>query len=101
MFQVRQHLKRNMSPGETVVILAVVAPLTAIGFVNYRFIAAQIFEARVRAAMPRLAAEVRNQRKTISQAIEAYQSHFGFYPPDHVLMRQPLVVDPVTDLFEK
>jgi hypothetical protein len=54
-------------------------------------------EAKVNAAFPKACDEIRVERAKIVSAIEAYKAHFGFYPPDHVLTRQPLVVDPVTN----
>ena len=39
----------------------------------------------------------RTQRDLIVDAIEAYHTHFGFYPPDHVVSRNPLRVDPITN----
>ena len=49
------------------------------------------------AAIPKVCASVRQQRRTLLSAIEAYKAHFGVYPPDHVTSRQPLVVDPVNN----
>jgi hypothetical protein len=42
-------------------------------------------------------AGIRDQRGALVKAIEAYKAHFGVYPPDHVVSRQPLVVDAVTN----
>jgi hypothetical protein len=68
-----------------------------LGYVAYEFITAKLLEAKVNAALPKVCAEVRNQRGKLVNAIEAYKAQFGVYPPDHVLSRQPLVVDPVTN----
>ncbi len=73
------------------------AALGGVGYGVYVFVAAQVLEAQVDAAIPRVCAEIRKQRRTLVDAIEAYKRHFGAYPPDHVVSRQPLIVDPVTN----
>ncbi len=47
------------------------------------------------AALPVICAGIREQRASILAAIEAYKARFGVYPPDHVVSRNPLRVDPV------
>jgi hypothetical protein len=42
-----------------------------------------------------VSAAIREQPRELLSAIEAYKAHFGVYPPDHVVSRQPLVVDAV------
>src|ERR1019366_4874931 len=95
MLQLRQYLDRRLSPRQTAAVIVIVAVLAGLGYGAYQIIAARLLEARVSAAMPRLYAKVREQRGTLVRAIEAYQARFGIYPPDHVLSRQPVVVDPV------
>ena len=97
MLQLRQYLDRRLSPRQTAAVIVIVAVLAGLGYGAYQIIAARLLEARVSAAMPRLYAKVREQRGTLVRAIEAYQARFGIYPPDHVLSRQPVVVDPVTN----
>jgi hypothetical protein len=63
----------------------------------YQFTAAKLLESKVNAAFPTVCEEVRAERGKLVSAIEAYKAHYGAYPPDHVLSRQPLVVDPVTN----
>lgn len=75
--------------------MATLSVLAALCFVAWNFIAAKMFEARVSAALPIVCASVREQRQTLLSAITAYKAHYGFYPPDAVVNRQPLVVDAV------
>jgi hypothetical protein len=97
MLQLRQYLDRRLSPPQTVAVIVIVMVLGGLGYAAYQFIAVRLFEARVRAAMPGVCAKVREQRGTLVRAIEAYKARFGVYPPDHVISRQPVVVDPVTN----
>jgi hypothetical protein len=78
------------------VVLAVVV-LAGLGYQAYRFVAAAVLDARVHAAMPKVCADAREQRRILIAAIEAYKTNFGSYPPDHVVSRKPLKVDPVTN----
>jgi hypothetical protein len=97
VLRLRQYLDHRLSPRQTATVIAIVAVLAGLGYGAYQIIAARLFEARVRAALPQLYARVREQRGTLVRAIEAYKARFGVYPPDHVLSRQPVVVDPVTN----
>jgi len=51
----------------------------------------------LRAAIPRVYAEIYGQRQSITRAIESYKQTLNFYPPDHVLQQKPLVVDAFTN----
>jgi hypothetical protein len=95
MLHIKQHLNRRLSRRETAVVILIVPVLTVLGYLGYNFATAKMLEARVGAAMPKVCASIREQRQTLVDAIEAYKAHFGFYPPDHVVSRQPLVVDAV------
>jgi hypothetical protein len=97
MLGLKHYLNRRLTPRETAAVVVIVAVLGGLGYATYKFIAAQVFEAQVRAAVPRLCAGIRQQRAAIASAIEAYKASFGVYPPDHLVSRQPLVVDPVTN----
>ncbi len=97
MLQLRQYLNRRLTPRHTAAVIAIVVVLAGLGYGVYQIIAARLLEARVRAALPGLYARVREQRGTLVGAIEAYKARFGVYPPDHLLSRQPVVVDPVTN----
>ena len=52
---------------------------------------------RLQTAIPRLCAEICDQRQSICQAIEHYRELLQFYPPDHVLQENPLRIDTVTN----
>jgi hypothetical protein len=97
MLELKQYLNRRLTLSQTAAVVVIVAVLGGLGYATYKFIAAQVFEARLRAAVPRLCVAVRQQRAALASAIEAYKTSFGVYPPDHVVRRQPLVVDPVTN----
>jgi len=71
--------------------------LAAAAYHSYKFVAARILEAKVEAALPTVCVAVREQRTRIAGAIEAYRKEFGFYPPDNVVSRQPLVVNAYTN----
>jgi hypothetical protein len=95
MLPLKQYLDRRLTALQTAVVILSVGALGLLGCLAYYFIAAAIFDARVRAAMPAVCAEIREQRRTLVSAIEAYKAHFGVYPADHVVSRQPLVVNAV------
>ncbi len=90
-------LSRRLTARETVTVVLAVVVLGAIGYAGYRWIAARRLEEQVTAAFPAFRAEAREERTQMVRAIEAYKAHFGAYPPDHVVSRQPLVVDPVAN----
>jgi hypothetical protein len=93
----RQFLNRRIGARETLAVVVVVLALAGAGYGVTKFIVAKILEARVKAALPQFCGQLRQQRQTIIAAIEAYKAHFGFYPPDHLLSREPLRVDAVTN----
>ncbi len=92
-----QILNRRLTWRESALVVVVLAALAALGYGGYKFTLARVLDARVNAAIPKVAVQIRRQRDQLVNAIEAYKAHFGFYPPDHVLSRQPLVIDPVTN----
>ena len=93
----KQCINRRVTGREAAGILVIVAIVAGLGFWAYRYVTARLLQARVQATLPAVCDEIRNQRAKLIAAIEAYKAHFGVYPPDHVLSRQPLVVDPVTN----
>lgn len=92
-----QYFSRRLTFGETALVLFLLGIAAGLVYMAYDFITAQIHEARIRAAVPAVRAAVRQQRESIVKAIEAYKAQFGVYPPDHLLRRQPILVDPVTN----
>lgn len=97
MAEMRALLKRRLTPREAVIIVVVLAALAGAGYWAYQFIAAKLIEAKIDDAFPKVCDQIREERGKLVSAVEAYKAHFGSYPPDHVLGRQPLVVDPVTN----
>ncbi len=97
MTQLRQYLHRRLTPLESVAVVVVVAILGGVAYALYLYVTAKLLEARLDAATPKACAAIREERSRLQKAIEAYKAHFGFYPPDHIINRQPLVVDPVTN----
>ncbi len=97
MTSLKQYFNRRLTGRETVVVVVTALTLAGLGYVAYNLVAAQILEARVKAAMPQVCAAIREQRRILLSALEAYKAHFGVYPPDHVVGRQPLVIDPVNN----
>lgn len=93
----KQQFTRRLTWRETAGAVVILAILSGLACLAYDFIARKMLEARVNAAIPKMCANIRNQRQCLINAIEAYKAHFGVYPPDHILSRQPLVVDAVTN----
>jgi len=97
MLPIKQYFNRRLTWRDTVVVVLGVAMLGGLGYGAYQLFMAKLLEARVNAAIPTVCTGVREQLGKLVSAIEAYKAQFGAYPPDHVLSRQPLVVDPVTN----
>lgn len=97
MRPLKEYLNQRLTARKTVVVIIIVAGLGGLGYWAYQFTSATMAEARVNAALPMVCASIRGERAKLVSAIEAYKAHFGVYPPDHILTRQPLVVDPVTN----
>jgi hypothetical protein len=89
--------RRRLTPGQILLILLLLAGLVAGGWAAFQLVASQRHAARVRLATQRVVDGIRAERAQLESAIEAYRRAFGHYPPDHVLSRQPLVVDAVTN----
>lgn len=93
----KEYLHRRLTGREIAVVTAILGVLGGLCYAGYEFAAAKLLEARVNQALPKVCGAVRNERQELVTAIEAYKARFGLYPPDHVLTRQPCVVDPVTN----
>ena len=91
------YFNRRLTALETTLIIGFVAILGGLGYLGYQFTTAELLAARVHAALPRVCDAIRDEREQLVSAIEAYKAHFGAYPPDHVISRQPLIVDPITN----
>lgn len=88
---------RKMTSLSAAVVLALLSLATGIGCGLYVLITNYILDVRVRNSVPAVLKAATQERDHLVAAIEAYHSHFGFYPPDHVLTDQPLRIDPVTN----
>jgi hypothetical protein len=95
MLNLKQFLNRRLTGRQTAVAVLIVVVLAGLGYLAYDSITTAILDLRVQAAMPKVRAAIREQRRELLSAIDAYKAHFGVYPPDHVVSRQPLVVDAV------
>jgi hypothetical protein len=93
----KQYLNRSLTVRQTLAVIFTLAALAALGYLAYEFVSAKVLEAKVAAATPRVCASIREQRQVLLSAIEAYRAHYGFYPLDNVISREPLVVDPVNN----
>ncbi len=93
----KKYLNRRLKPTEAAVVVLILLLLGGLGYAAYKLIAARLLEARINAALPAVCAGIRSDRSKIIAAIEAFKTHYGTYPPDHVLSRQPLLVDPITN----
>ncbi len=97
MLRLANYLNRRLTAWQAAAVIVTVAVLAGILYAAYLFTTATILAARVNAALPRVRAEIRDQRTELIKAIEAYRAQFGAYPPDHVLRQEPRVVDPITN----
>ena len=89
--------RRHLSLPQTLLVIVVLAGLGLAGWWGVGFLGEWRQAARARAAVPRVLAGIRAERVLLEAAIEAYRAEFHFYPPDHVVSRQPLVIDAVTN----
>jgi len=97
MLDVKQYLNRRLTGRQTTVAVLITLAWAVLGWLAYDLITAAILDSRVQAAVPKVCKAARDQRRELLSAIEAYKTHFGVYPPDHVVSRQPLVVDAVNN----
>jgi len=97
MASITQLLKRRLSFTDSLLVLVVLAVVSAAGYELCRVTFRLILTVQARAAIPRVCDEIRSQRRQLVGAIEAYKAGMGFYPPDHVLSRNPLRIDAVTN----
>jgi hypothetical protein len=97
MAGIKTYLNRRLTCWETVIVIAAVATIGVGGYLSYKLISATILDAKINAALPKVCDALREQRQKIVGAIENYRAEFGFYPPDHIVSRQPLVVNAYTN----
>lgn len=98
MSQAKQaRLRRELSWRETLLVLLAAAAVGGAGYGGWLFYLDWKLKQEVAAAWPIMMDAARAQRDAITAAIEKYHAHFGSYPPDHVVSRNPLRVEPVTN----
>jgi prepilin-type N-terminal cleavage/methylation domain-containing protein len=71
---------------ELLVVISIIALLASLIVGGTRYAGAKMRESRIRAEL-----------NALVSAIESYKADIGFYPPDNVVSRNPLVVNPVTN----
>lgn len=77
-----------------VLILSAAAGLSLLG---HRLISQRAYKLKVRAQLPQLCHRAAAQRDRLISAIDHYKELYGYYPPDHVLSTNPVVVDSITN----
>jgi len=95
--RLKEYFSRKLTARETMAALLVVAALTSLGYLACQFIAGKVLQSKVRAGIPRVCEAIRDQRQSLVRAIESYRNHFGVYPFDNVITRQPLLVDAINN----
>src|ERR1041384_3234674 len=73
------------------------ALLASAGATAYRLFLLNRTKYHLQMAIPKVYQDLHAQRERFVQGIELYKRKFGTYPPDHVISRQPLVVDAITN----
>lgn len=90
-------LPRKRSVIRSLLAVSGIITLAAGVVVGRECLARARLRSHLHAAIPKLCDELCQQRGLLLKAIETYKGKLGFYPPDHVISRQPLVVDAVTN----
>src|SRR5256884_6980554 len=80
----------SASPGFTLIELLVVISIIAL-------LASLVVGLTAHSARKMRESRIRGELEQIATAIEAYHAEFNQYPPDNVVSRDPLVVNPVTN----
>lgn len=89
---------QRLTPVQTAIYVLLLGLLAGLGYFGWTVVRAKILDSRVEAILPEVCGSIRHQRIAIQKALESYKSQFGAYPPDHVIGRSPLIVDPVTNI---
>lgn len=89
--------RRELNLKESLLVLIAVAVVGVAGYGGWQAYLQWRLKQDVQAAWPIMIEAGRTQRDLIVEAIEAYRARFGFYPPEHVISRNPLRIDPVTN----
>lgn len=90
-------LNRRLTLRQVALVLLALLLVAMGNWAACQWIAARLLAARVEAALPKICAQLRADRHVLVTAINAYKAHFGSCPPDHLLGKSPLSVDPITN----
>jgi hypothetical protein len=90
-------LKRKLTKMDALAVIMALAALAALSYVGNRVLSRLIFETHLRSEISRICQHACEQRQRLVAAISAYKQSFGSYPPDHVIRKDPVIVDPVTN----
>lgn len=90
-------LKPKFTKSNALAVAAAVVGAAGLGYAVWRLASDLMLKAHVRAEVPRIYEHACEQRERLVAAISAYRSNFGFYPLDHVISKEPMVVDAVTN----
>ena len=90
-------LNRKLTKANTLALAMVLLLGLGLGYAAWLLEPRLVLGFRLRSELPRIYQHAYDQRQRLISAILAYQKSFGFYPPDHVITREPLVVDATTN----
>lgn len=74
-----------------------VAAVAGLVYAGHEMLSTRSHNSKVQAYLPRICREVAEQRDRLAAAISTYKQAYGFYPPDHLLSTNPMVVESVTN----
>jgi hypothetical protein len=89
--------KRSMSVGDLGVVAVIFAIVAMAAFAVYRRVSQRSYDAKVRASLPIICRAAGEQRDRLTAAIASYKQTYGFFPPDHLLSTNPIVVETITN----
>src|SRR5579859_2556744 len=97
MARVRDYFNRRLTAKQGILVVLLIGLAGGSAYLLYNLTVARILSARIHAAVPVLCDAIRHQREAILNALEAYKTQFGAYPPDHLINLTPPRVDPLTN----
>jgi hypothetical protein len=89
--------KRKLTKMDALAVILALAVLAALSYAGERVVSRLVFESHLRSEIFRICQHACEQRQRLVAAISAYKESLGFYPPDHLIRKDPVVVDPVTN----
>ena len=93
----KQLFARRVTLLSGTLLITLLCLVGALAYASYLLLSEFILRMRVRNSIPHVLHAASAERDRLVAAIEAYHSHFGSYPPDHVLSDRPLRIDPTTN----